>query len=130
MPLINDSERSIERVAEASANAGASWFMGNPLFLKPCSKQVFLPFVEQRFPNLARRYRERYEKSAFLKGDYPEIVKQRIAKAREKFGMTRREVRYFEEPPQLSLFDDRMDSPERIEQGSEAVQPERVRAVG
>jgi DNA repair photolyase len=130
MPLINDSERSIERVAEAAAEAGASWFMGNPLFLKPCSKQVFLSFIEERFPKLARRYRERYEKSAFLKGDYPEVIKERIAKAREKFGLTRREVEYFEEPPQLSLFDDRVDSPERLEQRTEAVQMKRVRAVG
>jgi DNA repair photolyase len=107
MPLLNDSERSIERVAEAAAGAGASWFMGNPLFLKPCSKQVFLPFIEQRFPKLARRYRERYERSAFLKGDYPEVVKQRIARAREKYGLTNRGMEYrphdFEEP-QLSLF--------------------------
>lgn len=107
MPLLNDSERSIERVAEAAAAAGASWFMGNPLFLKPCSKQVFLPFIEQQFPKLARRYRERYESSAFLKGDYPEVVKQRIARAREKYGLTRRGLEYrpqdFEEP-QLSLF--------------------------
>ena len=90
MPLLNDSERSIERVAEAAAGAGASWFMGNPLFLKPCSKQVFRPFIEEQFPKLARRYRERYESSAFLKGDYPEVVKQRIARAREKYGLTRR----------------------------------------
>jgi DNA repair photolyase len=130
MPLLNDSERSIERVAEAAAHAGASWFMGNPLFLKPCSKQVFLPFIEQRFPKLARRYRARYERSAFLKGDYPEIVKQRIVKAREKFGLTRREVEYFEEPPQLSLFDDRVDGPERLEQRTESVQTKSVRAVG
>jgi hypothetical protein len=104
--------------------------MGNPLFLKPCSKQVFLPFIEQRFPKLARRYRERYEKSAFLKGDYPEIVKERIAKAREKFGLTRHEVEYFQEPPQRSLFDDPVDSPQRLEQRTEPVQTKRVRAVG
>lgn len=109
MPLLNDSERSIERVAEAAAAAGAEWFMGNPLFLKPCSKQVFLPFIEREFPKLARRYRERYERSAFLKGDYPEIVKQRIARAREKYGLVKRGMEYrpqdFEEP-QLSLFPD------------------------
>jgi len=130
MPLLNDSERSIEQVAEAAAQAGASWFMGNPLFLKPCSKQVFLPFIEQRFPKLARRYRERYEKSAFLKGDYPEIVKKRIANAREKFGLTRQKAEYFAEPPQLSLFNDRVDGPERLEQRTEVVQTKSVRAIG
>lgn len=107
MPLLNDSERSIERVAEAAADAGASWFMGNPLFLKPCSKQVFLPFIEQQFPTLARRYRERYEHSAFLKGDYPRIVKERIIRAREKYGLVKNGLAYrpqdFDEP-QLSLF--------------------------
>jgi len=109
MPLINDSERSIERVAEAAREAGATWFMGNPLFLKPCSKRVFLPFVEREFPRLARRYRERYERSAFLKGDYPAVMKERIRRAREKFGLTKNGLEYrpgeWEESPQLSLFE-------------------------
>ena len=71
MPLINDSEESLERVCAAAARNGASSFSAAPLFLKPCAAQVFLPFLEERFPHLVRRYRERFEKTAYLKGHYP-----------------------------------------------------------
>jgi DNA repair photolyase len=94
MPLINDSEASIEAVAQAAAAAGAISFYGNVLFLKPCSKQVFLPFVEQRFPALFRRYRNRFEKSAFLRGDYPEVMKKRMQSIRERYGLTGRSFQY------------------------------------
>jgi hypothetical protein len=58
--------------------------MGNPLFLKPCSRKVFLPFIAERFPQFARRYRERYERAAFLKGDYPALIKERVARIRNR----------------------------------------------
>src|SRR5206468_1607203 len=74
MPLINDSERNLDEVAKAAAGAGATAFWGNVLFLKPCAKAVFMPFLEERFPHFARRYRERYEKAAYLRGDYPKLV--------------------------------------------------------
>src|SRR5262249_25522098 len=70
MPLINDSEESLDRVCEAAARNGASSFSAAPLFLKPCSAQVFFPFLEERFPHLVRKYKERYEKNAYLKGAY------------------------------------------------------------
>src|SRR6202011_5201859 len=42
MPLINDSEKSIDAVCEAAVQNGASSFSASPLFLKPCAQQVFL----------------------------------------------------------------------------------------
>ena len=45
MPLINDSEESLDRVCAAAARNGASSFSAAPLFLKPCAAQVFLPFL-------------------------------------------------------------------------------------
>ena len=59
-------------------------FHGDVLFLKPCAKQVFLPFVEECFPALARRYRERFARSAFLRGDYPDMVQKRVRDVRER----------------------------------------------
>jgi DNA repair photolyase len=108
MPLINDSERSLDRVCAAAVCAGASSFSAAPLFLKPCSYQVFLPFLEQRFPHLVRRYRERFEKSAYLKGAYPATIAERVKRIRERHNL--RERREPESPlpgsldDQLSLF--------------------------
>jgi len=85
MPLINDSEESLDRVCAAAARNGASSFSAAPLFLKPCSAQVFLPFLEERFPHLVRRYRERFEKAAYLKGHYPEMVAERVGRIRARY---------------------------------------------
>ena len=84
MPLINDSEESLDRVCAAAARNGASSFSAAPLFLKPCARKVFLPFLEERFPHLERRYRERFEKAAYLRGHYPEMIAERVARIRER----------------------------------------------
>jgi DNA repair photolyase len=108
MPLINDSEESLDAVCAAAAAAGAKSFSAAPLFLKPCSKQVFLPFLEQNFPNLLRRYRERYEHDAYLRGHYPEMLKERVGKLVARYGLNARDI--LDDPPewpgndQLALF--------------------------
>jgi DNA repair photolyase len=107
MPLINDSYASLSSVARAASEAGACYMMGNPLFLKPCAQKAFFPFLEKEFPHLVRRYRERYERSAFLKGAYPELVKKRIREIRERYGLTRRHEDHpgdWPGEPQLELF--------------------------
>ena len=106
MPLINDGERNIDAVAREAADAGARWFYGNVLFLKPCAKQVFLPFVERQFPKLARRYRERFERAAFLRGEYVDMIGERVKAVREKYGLTHKasEYRAQDLDDQLSLF--------------------------
>ena len=104
MPLINDSEASLDRVCEAAARHGATSFSAAPLFLQPCAYRVFLPFLEQRFPHLVRRYRERFEKSAYLKGHYPEMLAERVAKIRARHKMAERPVLEWPVTDQLELF--------------------------
>ena len=81
MPLITDSEEDLESLARAAAEAGAKYFGGGALFLMPSAQKVFLPFLEERFPQLAARYREQFEKSPFLGADY----KERLRAACRKF---------------------------------------------
>ncbi|HTA43680.1 MAG TPA: radical SAM protein [Bryobacteraceae bacterium] len=87
MPLITDQEERLDRLAKAAKDHGATYFGGGVLFLMPCSRKVFFPFLEKNFPHLLRRYRERYEKDAYLKGPYKEIIRDRIAAVREKYGL-------------------------------------------
>ena len=87
MPLITDQEQKLDRLAKAARDHGASYFGGGILFLMPCSRKVFLPFVEKRFPHLLRRYQERYETEAYIKGPYVETIRQRIAKIRGQYGL-------------------------------------------
>ena len=86
MPLINDSDSGLDAVAKAAAKAGAHGFWHNILFLKPCSREVFLPFIAEHFPQLLRRYRERYHHAAYLTGDYPEKIRERVRQIRKRYG--------------------------------------------
>ena len=87
MPLINDSEKSLDALARDAAAAGAAAFWANVLFLKPCAYQVFLPFLEERFPELVRKYREHYDRAAYLRGAYPEMIQERVEHIRKRHGL-------------------------------------------
>ena len=60
LPGINDTEASVDGVAKAAANAGASFLGGHPLFLKSCSRPTWLSFVREHFPDLAGDYDRRF----------------------------------------------------------------------
>jgi DNA repair photolyase len=94
LPLINDSEASIHAVFEAARECGALWVWHNVLFLKSCARAVFFPFLEERFPHLVRRYRERFQNTAFISGPYLEMVNERVEKARAAHGLGRAETRH------------------------------------
>jgi len=111
VPGITDSPKDFEAVIRTAAEAGADYVFANPLFLKPCSAAVFLPFLEQNFPHLAENYRTRYHDRAFLPPAYAKRLSQLVGQLREKYKITRARrpayatkwpVQGFDE--QLSLF--------------------------
>lgn len=108
MPLINDSRANLSAVAHAAKEAGAIYLMGGVLFLKPCAQKAFFPFLEDCFPHLVRRYRERFTSRPFLDGHYPEMIGQRVREVRERYGLNQKPDRYQPEQwlgePQLDLF--------------------------
>ena len=104
MPLINDSEQSLDEVCAAAAQNGASGFSAGPLFLKSCAQQVFFPFLQQRFPHLVRRYRERFEKNPYLKGAYPEMIQERLEKIRARHRMKAWEAPEWPVSDQMEMF--------------------------
>ena len=108
MPLITDREPDLDRLAQSAAQAGARSFWGNVLFLKSCARDVFIPFLEKEFPLLVRRYKERYEKAAYLRGDYPERIQERIQRIRKRYGFDDRptlpEPELWPKDNQLRLF--------------------------
>ncbi len=98
MPAINDSRASLDRLARAAAAAGAAGFGANVLFLKPSALRVFLPFLEEKFPHLVRRYREHFTKSAYLRGAYPETIRTRVREFRARYWPETRD------PPEPELW--------------------------
>jgi DNA repair photolyase len=93
LPGITDSPADLEALVSASAAAGARHIFANPLFLKPCSAAVFLPFIEREFPKLMESYRQRYQDRSFLSPSYGKRIAQLIARLREKYGIRRADPR-------------------------------------
>jgi DNA repair photolyase len=111
LPAITDSPADLDALVRAAREAGARSIHANPLFLKPCSANVFLPFLAEKFPQLVESYRRRYEGRAFLDAAYRKRISQLMAKLRRKhgFGQASRERPLPQrEPvadvPQMSLF--------------------------
>jgi DNA repair photolyase len=88
VPGITDSPKDLEALIQAAAESGADYVFANPLFLKPCSAAVFLPFLEQNFPHLAANYRERYHDRAFLPPAYAKRLSDLVARLKEKYKLT------------------------------------------
>jgi len=89
IPGITDSPKDLEKLVRAVAEAGGKYIFANPLFLKPCSAAVFMPFLEKEFPQLVESYRKRYGDRAYLPESYPKRISQLMVRLREKYGMRR-----------------------------------------
>jgi DNA repair photolyase len=87
LPEITDRPRDLEALVKAAGEAGAKYIFANPLFLKPCSAAVFLPFLEENFPALVELYRTRYANLAFLPKEYGQRLSQLVAALRQKYGI-------------------------------------------
>jgi DNA repair photolyase len=87
LPGITDSPKNLEALVRAAAAAGAYHIFAGPLFLKPCSAAVFLPFLEKQFPHLVANYKRRYEGRAFLPSSYAKPLQKLVQRFREKYGI-------------------------------------------
>lgn len=86
MPGINDSRASIDAVAEAAANAGARSFWAGPVRLAPVVKDHFYAFLQHRFPAILPWYLRHMEGQNLPRLDQ-ELISQRAAEARARFGL-------------------------------------------
>jgi DNA repair photolyase len=106
LPGINDSEESLDAVAIAAQQSGAGLYGAQVVFLQPCAQAVFLPFLEEAFPELSRRYESLFAHTAFLHGEYPERIRSRVAAIRKRHGIEglRPDRHPPAESPQRELF--------------------------
>ncbi len=87
VPGITDSTSALEALVRATKEHGGKYIFANPLFLKPCSASIFLPFLEQQFPALVAQYRQRYEGKAFVPKAYRRRISELMRRLREKHGI-------------------------------------------
>src|SRR6202795_477867 len=110
LPEITDRPSDLDALVKAASEAGAKTIFASPLFLKPCSAAVFLPFLAEHFPALVERYRQRYADRAFLPKGYAERLSRLMANLKQKHGMnaeyTRRnsKLHHVQAEQQLGLF--------------------------
>jgi DNA repair photolyase len=89
LPGITDTPSALDALVRATKQAGGKYIYANPLFLKPCSAAVFLPFLEKEFPQLVEDYRKRFAGRGFVSKVYSKRISQLIASLRKKHGITR-----------------------------------------
>ncbi|HWF47823.1 MAG TPA: radical SAM protein [Bryobacteraceae bacterium] len=108
LPLLTDSEENLESVAREAQRAGATWFGAGVLFLKPAAQRVFFPFLSEKFPQHAGRYRASYAAGPYLKGLYPDRIGKLVDSIRRRVGIWPRDLEAMMPPvpaeAQFSLF--------------------------
>jgi len=109
LPGITDSPMELENVVRAAAAAGAKSVAAIPLFLKPCSEKVFMPFLQEHFPNLVSLYKARYADRAFLPIEYKKRISALVKKLCRLHGIAVRDESHAgilgkEQSAQLTLF--------------------------
>ncbi len=106
VPGLTDKEEDLDALARAAREAGALWLGANVLFLMPASHRQFLPFIEEKFPRLARKYQEWYGRPGYGPDAYRREIAERVSRLRVKYGF---ELRPYDEErnawrsPQLEL---------------------------
>ena len=107
LPGLTDSEKDLDALARAVSEAGAQWFAANVLFLMPASLKQFLPFLEEKFPKLVKRYSAWYGRYGNAPEDYRKEIAERVERLRRKYGLGSRpgseRVRSPWHSPQLQL---------------------------
>ena len=86
VPGITDGEEALDSLARSARDAGALWFAGRVLFLMPSALQQFIPFVQAKFPRLARRYRDWYVRHGNAPEAYRCEITERLDGLRKKYG--------------------------------------------
>jgi DNA repair photolyase len=134
LPGITDREEDLDALARAARDAGAQWFAAGVLFLMPSAQKQFLPFLDAKFPRLARRYREWFSHSTYAPEAYRREISARVAALRKKYGLGARPTepaRLREDVQQLSLglgFTPAAQNPRRMADACSAQSPLRVLA--
>jgi DNA repair photolyase len=104
LPGITDTEEAIDRMARHAAEANASFFAANPLFLKPCSRPTYLSFLQEHFPHLVADYHRRFDHADFAAKPYAQHLSLLVELARERYGLDRRRRDAYEDlDPQIEV---------------------------
>jgi DNA repair photolyase len=90
LPGITDTLEALDSMARRAKEANASFFVAQPLFLKPCSRETYLAFVRENFPKLESLYRFRFDGRAFVTDSYRKRLDTLVDLVRQRHGLQQR----------------------------------------
>ena len=102
IPGISDSSESIHEVAAAAAQHKAQFIGANVLFLKPGSKEWFMPMLREAYPHLSPAYAKLYRKT-YAPQEYTAQVMKIVDDARASWGLPTMEPTKKMSQPQRQL---------------------------
>jgi len=86
LPGITDAPDSLEAIIAAAARRGAARVVHQVLFLRSSTREAFDPFLAERFPRLAPRYRRIYGGTPFHSIEYRARVRGLVHALRRSHG--------------------------------------------
>ncbi|MEX0785908.1 MAG: radical SAM protein [Dehalococcoidia bacterium] len=90
IPSLTDDQENLEAVVRAARDHGASFVGDNVLYLKPGTKEWFMPFLRETYPHLLPKY-QRFYRGAYAPKSYTEDVSAAVQQLRERWGLHHRE---------------------------------------
>jgi DNA repair photolyase len=87
IPGLTDEPARIESVIRAARRAGADGVWWRSLYLKPAAARRFIPFVRDRFPQLAPRIDEFYGHHVYAPAAYDDRMRAIFDRLRERHGL-------------------------------------------
>lgn len=87
LPGLTDDPAALERVVEAAREHGASFVHDNVLYLKPGTKEWFMPFLRESYPHLSERY-SKYYRGVYAPKTYTQEVHRVVERLRLKYDLT------------------------------------------
>jgi len=86
IPGLTDEPARIESVIRAARRAGAEGVWWRSLYLKPAAARRFIPFVRERFPQLAPRIDEFYGRHVYAPMAYDDRMRAIFDRLRQRHG--------------------------------------------
>ena len=105
LPGLSDTAASIDALVAAAAQHRAQFLSGNLLFLRPGSREWFMPMIRESYPHLAPGYARLY-RSEHAPRDYTNSVLSLVDDARLRWELPRMPSVNNLQPAFPSLFDD------------------------
>ena len=87
LPAITDAEPALDVLVKSVAERGAAYVNACALRLRSSARARYLPFIEQEFPHLAKRYWATYAFDHKVSSTYSDHLRKRMSALCEKHGV-------------------------------------------